>query len=56
VDLLYNLFQQIEFKYIWVLPFLLGLPVIAWFYFRTTGWRKSAMRVSTTHAFSAYGP
>ena len=52
MDLLYNLFQQIEFKYIWVLPFLLGLPVIAWFYFRTTGWRKSAMRVSTTHAFS----
>ena len=50
--MLYDWFQHIEFKNVWVLPLLLALPVIVWFYYRTGGWRKSAMRVSTTKAFT----
>jgi Ca-activated chloride channel family protein len=49
--MLYNWLQHIEFKNEWVLPLLLSLPVIAWFYFRTPGWRKSAMKVTTASAF-----
>lgn len=49
--MLYNWFQNIEFKNEWVLPFLLSLPVLAWFYYRTGGWRKSTFRVTTTEAF-----
>src|SRR3954468_14182763 len=49
--MLYNWFQHIEFKNEWVLPLLLALPVIAWFYYRTPKFRKSALRVTTTEAF-----
>lgn len=49
--MLYNWFQNIEFKNEWVLPFLLSLPVIAWYYYRTANWRKSSFRVTTTEAF-----
>jgi Ca-activated chloride channel family protein len=49
--MLYNWFQNIEFKNEWVLPLLLSLPVIAWFYYRTPSWRKSAMKVTTTESF-----
>ena len=49
--MLYNWLQNIEFKYEWVLPLLLGLPVIAWFYYRTPNWRKSAFRVTSAEKF-----
>lgn len=49
--MLYNWLQNIEFKYEWVLPLLLALPVIAWFYYRTPGWRKSALKVTTAEKF-----
>lgn len=50
--MLYDWLQQIEFKNFWVLPFLLALPVIAWFYYRTPTWRKSTFKVSTTRTFT----
>jgi len=50
--MLYDWFQHIEFKYVWVLPFLLSLPVIAWYYYRTASWRKSSFKVTTANAFS----
>jgi Ca-activated chloride channel family protein len=49
--MLYEWFQHIEFKNVWVLPLLLALPVIAWFYYRTPAWRKSAFKVTTANAF-----
>ena len=49
--MLYNWLQNIEFKNEWVLPFLLALPVIAIYYYRTSNWRKSAFRVTTAEAF-----
>lgn len=49
--MLYDWLQHIEFKNYWVLPLLLALPVIAWFYYRTPSWRKSAFTVTTTEAF-----
>lgn len=49
--MLYNWLQHIEFKNTWVLPLLLSLPVIAWFYYRTPRWRKSAVKVSAIAAF-----
>jgi len=49
--MLYDWLQHIEFKNLWVLPLLLSLPVIAWYYYRTPGWRKSAMKVTTAAAF-----
>lgn len=50
--MLYDWFQHIEFKNVWVLPFLLGLPIIAWYYYRTASWRKSSFKVTTAHAFT----
>jgi Mg-chelatase subunit ChlD len=50
--MVYDFFQQIEFKNDWVLPFLLALPVIAWYYYRTTGWRRSTVKVSTATTFT----
>jgi Ca-activated chloride channel family protein len=50
--MVYDFFQQIEFKNDWVLPFLLALPVIAWYYYRTTNWRKSSIKVSTANTFT----
>jgi Ca-activated chloride channel family protein len=49
--MLYNWFQNIEFKNEWLLPLLVALPVIAWFYYRTPRWRKSALKVTTAHAY-----
>jgi Ca-activated chloride channel family protein len=49
--MLYDWFQHIEFKNAWVLPFLLSLPVIAWFYYRTPLWRKSTFKVTTSKSF-----
>ena len=49
--MLYNWFQHIEFKYEWVLPLLLSLPVLAWFYYRTASWRKSTFKVTTVEAY-----
>lgn len=51
--MLYNWFRHIEFKHEWVLPLLLVLPVLAWYYYRTSSWRKSTFRVTTIQAFSA---
>ena len=49
--MLYNWLQNIEFKYEWVLPLLLSLPVMAWFYYRTPRFRNAAFRVTTTEKF-----
>jgi Ca-activated chloride channel family protein len=49
--MLYNLLQNIEFKYEWVLPLLLSLPVIAWFYYRTPRFRKASFRVTSAEKF-----
>src|SRR5215203_3438568 len=49
--MIYDWLQNIEFRNIWVLPFLGMLPVLAWLYFRTAATRKATVRVSTTNAF-----
>lgn len=49
--MLYNWLQNIEFKYEWVLPLLLSLPVIVWFYYRTPRWRKAPVIVTSTEKF-----
>jgi Ca-activated chloride channel homolog len=49
--MLYNWFQHIEFKNEWVLPLLLVLPVLAWYYYRTGSFRKSTFRVTTAESF-----
>ncbi|MCU7548543.1 VWA domain-containing protein [Chitinophagaceae bacterium LB-8] len=46
-----NWFQHIEFANVWVLPFLLMLPVIAWMHYRMLRSLKSAFTVTTTTAF-----
>lgn len=43
--------QHIEFAYVWVLPFLLMLPVWAWIRFRMKRSLKSAFTVTTTKTF-----
>ncbi len=50
--MLYDWFKHIEFRNVWVLPFLLSLPVIAWYYYRTANWRKSSFKVTTANAFT----
>jgi Ca-activated chloride channel homolog len=54
--MLYDWFQHMEFKNVWVLPLLLSLPLIAWYYYRTPKWRKSAFKVTTTNAFTVRTP
>ncbi|MGZ5286239.1 MAG: vWA domain-containing protein [Flavisolibacter sp.] len=49
--MLYNWLQHIEFKYVWVLPLLLVLPLLAFYYYRTGKWRKSSFLVTTAEAF-----
>ena len=49
--MLYNWLQNIEFKYIWVLPLLLAVPVMIWFYYRTPRWRKAAVLVTSAEQF-----
>src|SRR6476469_3091977 len=46
--MIYEWLQHIEFKYLWVLPALGLLPVLALLYFRTTRTRYAAMTLSTT--------
>jgi Ca-activated chloride channel family protein len=50
--MLYDWLKHIEFKNQWVLPFLLALPLIAWYYYRTASWRKSSFKVTSTNAFT----
>jgi Ca-activated chloride channel family protein len=50
--MLYNWFQHMEFKNTWVLPLLLVVPVIAWYYYRTPSWRKSSFVVTAADAFT----
>jgi Ca-activated chloride channel homolog len=47
--MLYDYFSHITFANIWVLPFLILLPVIAWLRYITFGRQKSSLVVSTTH-------
>ena len=35
-----------------MLPFLLSLPVIVWYYYRTANWRKSSFKVTSANAFT----
>jgi Ca-activated chloride channel family protein len=49
--MVYEWFQHIEFKNVWVLPFLGMLPVLAWLYYRTASARNATVTVSTTQTF-----
>ncbi len=49
--MLYEWYQNIEFKNNWLLPFLLLLPVIAWLRFKLSRNLKSTFVVSTVDAF-----
>jgi Ca-activated chloride channel homolog len=53
--MLYEWAQNIEFKYVWVLPALGMLPVLAWLRFRMARSLKSAFPVTTTQAFQVRG-
>lgn len=46
--MLYDYFSHITFANIWVLPFLILLPIIAWLRYTTFGKLKSAFTLSTT--------
>ncbi len=46
--MLYDYFQHITFANIWVLPFLILLPVIAWLRYTMFGKVKSSLVISTT--------
>jgi Ca-activated chloride channel homolog len=50
--MLYDWLRHIEFRNQWVLPLLLALPLIVWYYYRTASWRKSSFKVTTTNAFT----
>jgi Ca-activated chloride channel homolog len=47
--MLYDYFQNISFANIWVLPFLIMLPIIVWLRYTMFGRLKSTFTVSTTH-------
>ena len=49
--MLYNWLRDIEFKIEWVLPILLVMPLLAWYYYRTGTFRKSTFKVTTSEAF-----
>jgi Ca-activated chloride channel homolog len=49
--MIYEWLQHIEFKNIWVLPFLGMLPVLAWLHFRTVATRKATLSVSNAGTF-----
>src|SRR5438270_4265875 len=49
--MLYDWLQHIEFKNVWVLPFLLILPFLAWIYFQNQKRLKSALAVTTTQTY-----
>lgn len=46
--MLYDYFQHITFANVWVLPFLILLPVIAWLRYTLFGKVKSSLVISTT--------
>lgn len=50
--MIYDWLQHIEFKNLWVLPFLGMLPVLAWLQYRTARGRFSTVAVSTTKTFT----
>ncbi|RYZ48097.1 MAG: aerotolerance regulator BatA, partial [Chitinophagaceae bacterium] len=50
--MLYEYFQNITFANIWVLPFLILLPIIAWLRYTTFDKLKSAFTLSTTSGTS----
>ena len=50
--MLYNWLRHIEFRNEWVLPLLLVLPVLTWYYYRTASFRKSTFKVTTAEAFN----
>ena len=52
--MLYDWLQQVEFKHVWVLPFLGLLPVLAYVWTRSRRARKPAFRVSTAALFTAH--
>jgi len=49
--MLYEWYQNIEFKNTWVLPFLLMLPVLAWLRFKISRALKSGLTVTSVHKF-----
>jgi Ca-activated chloride channel family protein len=49
--MLYNWFENIEFKYPWALLLLVLVPLIAFLHFRLLGRRKASMMVTTSDAF-----
>jgi Ca-activated chloride channel family protein len=49
--MLYDYFSHITFANVWVLPFLLLLPVIVWLRYSTAGGSKSSFTVSTAQQF-----
>lgn len=51
--MLYDYFSNITFANIWVLPFLLMVPVLAWIHFRSRRALKSSVTVSTASTFTA---
>lgn len=48
--MLYDYFQNITFANIWVLPFLILLPIVAWLRYTTFGKLKSTFTLSTLQA------
>src|SRR5438270_3770685 len=50
--MIYEWLQNIEFRNVWVLPFLGMLPVLAFLYFRTERNRHASMHVSTIRTFT----
>ena len=49
--MLYDYFSHITFANVWVLPFLILLPVIVWLRYSTAGGSKSSFTVSTAQQF-----
>jgi Ca-activated chloride channel family protein len=49
--MLYDYFQNITFANIWMLPFLIILPIIVWLRYTTFGRLKSSLTVSTAQHF-----
>jgi Ca-activated chloride channel homolog len=50
--MLYDWFEQIEFAYPWVLPFLLMVPVIGWLRYKLRRSLNASLPVTTTSAFT----
>ncbi len=51
IKMLYNWFENIVFANVWMLPFLLLIPVVAWLRYRTSNALKSSLTVSTVDTF-----